>query len=81
MLKVDTSRWQQSPASLREQVPHARTRERLLALYKICQDKSATAVGRQSGRNPQTIPEWVHRYNEAGFESLVYQCTGGHPPL
>ncbi|XGV94335.1 MAG: transposase (plasmid) [Leptolyngbya sp. BL-A-14] len=63
------------------QATHARTRERLLALYAVCQGKSATAVGRQSGRNPQTIMAWVHRYNEAGFESLLYQSTGGHPPL
>jgi transposase len=84
MLKVDTSRWQHRPESLRVQAlqaTHARTRERLLALYEVCQGKSATAVGRQSGRNPQTIMAWVHRYNEAGFESLVYHRTGGHPPL
>ena len=84
MLKVETGRWQQSPETLREQAlkaVHVRTRERLFALYEICQGQSATAVGRQHGRNPQTIMEWVHRYNEAGLESLVYRRTGGHPPL
>lgn len=84
MLKVDTQRWQHSPDRLREQAlraSHARTRERFLALYEICQGKSATEVGRETGRNPQTIMEWVHRYNEAGLESLVYRHTGGHPPL
>jgi len=47
MLQVDLERWQQSPESLREQAlnaTHARTRERLLALYEICQGKSATDV-------------------------------------
>jgi hypothetical protein len=84
MLKVDTERWQQSPESLREQAlnaPHARTRERFLALYDICQGDSATEVGRRTGRNPQTIMDWVHRFNDAGAESLVYHRTGGHPPL
>jgi transposase len=84
MLKVDTQKWQESPERLREEAlkaTHARTRERLLALYEISQGKNATEVGRQSGRNPQTIMEWVHRYNEMGRQSLVYRRTGGHPPL
>lgn len=84
MLKVDLKRWHHSPESLREQAlgaNHARTRERLFALYEITQGKNATQVGQQTGRNPQTIMDWVHRYNEAGLESLVYRRTGGHPPL
>lgn len=84
MLKVELERWHHSAESLREQAlraDHARTRERLLALYEMTQGKNATQVGRQTGRNPQTIMDWVHRYNEAGWESLVYRHTGGHPPL
>ncbi|WP_442941723.1 helix-turn-helix domain-containing protein [Nostoc sp.] len=41
---------------------HARTSERLMALYEICNGKSATEVGSSTGRNPQTVMEWVHRY-------------------
>lgn len=84
MLTVDLEQWHHSPESLREEAlsaNHARTRERLLALYEITQGKSATQVGRQTGRNPQTIMAWVHRYNESGLEALVYRHTGGHPPL
>jgi transposase len=84
MLKVALERWHHSAESLREQAlsaNHTRTRERLLALYEITQGKNATQVGQQTGRNPQTIMDWVHRYNEAGLESLVYRHTGGHPPL
>jgi transposase len=84
MLKVDLERWHHRAESLREQAlkaKHARTRERLLALYEITQGKSATQVGQQTGRNPQTIMDWVHRYNGSGLESLVYRRTGGHPPL
>lgn len=60
---------------------HARTRERLMALYEICNGKSATKVGIETGRNPQTVMEWVHRYNLSGMEALLYQRTGGHPPF
>ena len=84
MLTVNLERWHHRPESLREEAlraNHARTRERLLALYEITQGKNATQVGRQTGRNPQTIMDWVHRYNESGLEALVYRHTGGHPPL
>ena len=84
MLKVDWERWHHIPESLREQAlkaNHARTRERFLALYEVSQGKSATQIGRQTGRNPQTIMDWVHRYNQSGLETLEYRRTGGHPPL
>ncbi|MEH2084864.1 MAG: helix-turn-helix domain-containing protein [Nostoc sp.] len=84
MLKVECDRWNQSSSILRQEAlkaNHARTRERLMALYEICNGKSATQVGRETRRNPQTIMEWVHRYNISGIEVLRYQHTGGHPPL
>lgn len=77
-------RWRQNASILREEAlkaDHARSRERLMALYEICNGKSATQVGRETGRNPQTIMEWVHRYNVSGMEALRYKHTGGHPPL
>lgn len=83
-LKVDCSRWQQSPEKLRQEAlkaPHPRTRERLMALYEISQGQSATQVGRATERNPQTVMEWVHRYNEGGPAALEYRHTGGHLPL
>jgi transposase len=70
--------------SLREQAlraTHPRTRERFMALYEIAQGKSATQVGQETGRNPQTVMEWVHKYNHNGPKTLEYQRTGGHPPL
>ncbi|WP_322696909.1 helix-turn-helix domain-containing protein [Nostoc sp. DedSLP03] len=81
MLKVECDRWNESASVLREEAlkaDHARTRERLMALYEICNGKSATKVGRETGRNPQTVMEWVHRYNISGKEALLYQRTGGH---
>lgn len=84
MLQVQLEKWDQTPESLREealQADHPRTRERLLALYEITQDQSATQVARHSKRNPQTVMDWVHRYNNRGPKALVYQRSGGHPPL
>ncbi|MEO1339949.1 MAG: helix-turn-helix domain-containing protein, partial [Cyanobacteria bacterium J06635_13] len=60
---------------------HPRTRERLMALYEISEGKSATRVGKQTRRNPQTVMSWVHRYNQEGLEALKYQKTGGRCPF
>ena len=63
------------------QAQHPRTRERLLALYEIAQGESATQVAYRSERNPQTVMEWVHRYNAHGPEALTYRRSGGDLPL
>ena len=84
MLKVKTEKWAHTPELLREKAlnaSHPRTRERFLALYDITQGMNATQVAQQTHRNPQTVMDWVHRYNQNGLESLVYRRTGGHPPL
>ena len=85
MLRVNAQKWGQSAAMLREtalSASHPRTRERLMALYEVCEGKSATQVGQASGRNPQTVMDWVHRYNADGPAALLYRHTGGHhPPL
>lgn len=84
MLRLDCQKWEESPEDLRKhafQAEHPRTRERFLALYEITQGKSATQVGRGTQRNPQTVMEWVHRYNEQGPSRLLYERTGGRPPL
>jgi transposase len=67
MLKVEGEKWNQSLETLREKAlraEHPRTRERLMALSEICGGKNATQIGKDTGRNPQTIMEWVHRYND-----------------
>lgn len=84
MLQVQCEKWHQTPESLREEAlkaDHSRTRERLLALYEITQGQSASQVARHSKRNPQTVMEWVHRYNNSGSKALAYQRSGGHPPF
>lgn len=84
VLRVDCARWGQAPDELRRlalSAPHARTRERALALYEIAQESCATRVAARTGRHPQTVMEWVHAYNAQGPEALVYQRTGGRPPF
>ena len=83
-LKVEYEEKGDSPEGLRREAMialHARTRERLLALYEISQGHSASEVAKATGRHPQTVMGWVHCYNEAGKDGLVYQRTGGRPPL
>ena len=47
MLKINCDRWSQNASILREEAlkaDHARSRERLMALYEICSGKNATQV-------------------------------------
>lgn len=84
MLQVCHEKWGQTADSLREQAlnsTHPRTRERFLALFEITGGKNATQISRETGRNHQTVMGWVHRYNQTGPSSLLYQRTGGSLPL
>ena len=82
MLRVESARWGQTPADLRElamSASHRRTRERFLALYEITQESCATRIAERTHRHPQTVMEWLHLYNTGGPEALTYQRTG--PPF
>lgn len=61
--------------------PHARSRERFLALHDIAQGSCATHVAARTDRHPQTVMGWLHGYSEHGPEALLYRRTGGRPPL
>ena len=84
MLRVDYARWDQSPQDLRAlalNAPHARTRERALALFEITQGRCATRLAARTGRHPQTVMGWVHAYNAQGPAALAYRRTGGRRPF
>ena len=84
MLRIDHARWGQTPDDLRRlavEAPHARTRERFLALYEITQSTCATGVAEETARHHQTVMRWVHWYNERGPDALTWHHTGGHPPF
>jgi transposase len=61
--------------------PHARSRERFLALHDIAQSACATDVAARTSRHPQTVMGWLHSYSEHGPEALLYRRTGGRPPF
>jgi len=84
VLRVDYARWGGTADDLRHvalSAPHARTRERALALYEITQGSCATRGAACTGRHPQTVIDWVHAYNERGPDALVFRRTGGRPPF
>jgi hypothetical protein len=84
MIRVDYARWGQTPEDLRHlavSAPHARTRERALALFDITQHRCATQVAGRTGRRAHTVMDWVHAYNQGGPAALAFRRTGGRRPL
>ena len=78
------ARWGQTPDDLRHlalSAPHARTRERALALFDITQHRCATQVAMRTGRRAHTVLGWVHAYNAQGLDALAFRRTGGCPPF
>ena len=84
VLRVDYARWGQTPEDLRHlavSAPHARTRERALALFDITQHRCATQVAGRTGRRAHTVMDWVHAYNQGGPAALAFRRTGGRRPF
>ena len=84
MIRVDYARWGQTPEDLRHlalSAPHARTRERALALFDITQHSCATQVAGRTGRRAHTVLGWVHVYNAKGPDALAFRRTGGRRPF
>src|SRR3954452_20700726 len=84
VLRVDYARWGQTPEDLRHlalSAPHARTRERALALFDITQHRCATQVALPTGRRAHTVLSWVHAANQGGPAALAFRRTGGRRPF
>ncbi len=84
MIRVDCARWGQTPEDLRHlalNAPHARTRERALALFDITQHRCATQVALRTGRRAHTVMDWVHAYTQDGPDALAFRRTGGRLPF
>src|SRR5690349_24339367 len=85
VLRVDYERWGQGPEDLHDlavTAPHARSRERFLALYEMAiMGSRATRVADRIGRHPPSVMHWVQRYNAGGPEAVSYRRTGGRPPF
>ena len=85
MVRPDLNAWGHTLADLRRlavQAQHPRSRERLLALYMIAsQQTNATTWAAHIGRIKETVLNWVHPYNLAGLDGVIYRHTGGRRPL
>src|SRR5215210_3348214 len=84
VIRVDYARWGQTPEDLRHlalSAPHARTRERALALFDITQHSCATQVAMRTGRRAHTVMDWVHASNQGGPAALAFRRTGGRRPF
>ena len=84
VLRVDHECRGQTGEDLRDlalNAGHARSRERFLALHEIARGGCASEVAERTGRHPQTVMGWLHRYNEGGPEAVQYRRTGGRPPF
>ena len=84
VIRVEYARWGQTPEDLRHlalSAPHARTRERALALFDITQHSCATQVAMRTGRRAHTVMDWVHAYNQSGPDALTFRRTGGRRPF
>ena len=85
MVRPDLTKWGQSLSDLRRlalEADHPRSRERFLALYMIASGQtSATPWARKNGRTKETVLRWVHLYNQAGPEGVLYRHSGGRRPL
>ena len=76
VFRVDCARWGQTPEDLRHlavSAPHARTRERALALFDITQHRCAPQVALRTGRRAHTVMDWVHAYNDTVGEITTRQ--------
>ncbi len=84
VIRVDCARWGQTPEDLRQlalSAPHARTRERALALFDITQHSCATHVAVRTGRRAHTVMDWVHADKAQGPDALTFRRTGGRRPF
>jgi transposase len=85
MVRPDLTKWGQSLSDLRRlllEADHPRSRERFLALYMIAGGQtSATPWAQKTGRTKETVLSWVHQYNQAGPDGVLYRHSGGRRPL
>jgi hypothetical protein len=69
IMNVGARRWDLRRLALT--APHARSRERFLALHDNAQEGCTTHVAACIGRHPQTVMGWLHGYNDQGPEALL----------
>ena len=61
--------------------PTPRARERWCALCMLAQSWTAAATAEALERDPHTIGRWVSAFGEGKPAALIFEPTGGSPPL
>ena len=73
--------WQLNVGDLRERMYRARERERWHGLWLLAQGWSAIQVAEALEREPHTIGNWLDNFRQGGAQGLVFEQTGGSPPV
>ena len=76
--------WQMGTKDLHQRtilVPTPRERERWQAIWLLAQGWTAPATAEALERDPHTIGRWVAAFGEGGPMALIFEQSGGSPPL
>ena len=84
--EIDRSleQWQMDAAGLRRRLllaPTPREQERWYALWLLAQGWTASATAEALERDPHTIGRWAAAFGEGGPSALIFEQSGGDPPL
>ena len=77
-------RWQMDARDLRRRMilsPTPRERERWYALLLLAQGGTAAATAETLERDPHTIGRWAAAFGDGGPAALIFEQSGGSPPL
>ena len=77
-------RWQMGEKDLQRRMilaPTPRERERWYAMLMLAQGKTAGGTAGALERDPHTIGRWAAAFGEGGPRALIFEQTGGSPPL
>ena len=61
--------------------PTPRERERWYAILLLAQGWTAAGTAEALERDPHTIGRWAVAFGEGGPAALIFEQTGGSPPL
>ena len=76
--------WRMGVKDLRRRMilaPAPRERERWYAILLLAQGLTAAAEAEALERDPHTIGRWASAFGEGGPATLIFEQTGGPPPL
>ena len=68
-------------ASANDHSPTPRERERWYAILLLTQGLTAAATAEALERDPHTIGRWASAFGEGGPAALIFEQTGGPPPV